>query len=90
MKKRIQPGDIVLTKTSSNFYGVVRKLMDSEYDHVSVFLDSASVLHISPPRVRIIPSNIFLMRKMEPLIIRPQLKEGELEAFIAKLKSFEN
>lgn len=90
LKKRIAPGDIVLTKTSSNVYGVVRKLMDSEFDHVSVFLDASSVLHISPPRIRVIPSNIFLMRKMEPLIIRPSLTDTERDEFVKRLKSFEN
>ncbi|KAL4472285.1 hypothetical protein ABPG72_011646 [Tetrahymena utriculariae] len=90
LKKEIQPGDIVLTKTSSNVYGIVRKMMDSEYDHVSVFLDQQNVLHISPPKVRIIPSNIFLMRRMGPFIIRPNLDTQERNYFIDRLKTFEN
>lgn len=82
LKERIQPGDLVLTKTTNGVYGVARKLMGSEYDHVSVFLDKKSVLHISPPKVRIIPSNIFLMSRMSPLIVRPNISDAERTDFV--------
>ena len=48
-----------------------RKIINITYDHVSVLLNKDEALHISPPKIRIISSRHFLMKKMEPLIIRP-------------------
>jgi hypothetical protein len=85
LKAEIQPGDIVITKTPSTIYKLIRKIMHADYDHVAVFLNKKQALHISPPRIRIVSSNIFLMKKLHPIILRPKLNEKELADFLERL-----
>lgn len=47
--------------------------MKINYDHVTVILSKEQALHISPPKIRILKPNYFLMKKLSPIIIRPKL-----------------
>ncbi|KRX08946.1 hypothetical protein PPERSA_08149 [Pseudocohnilembus persalinus] len=86
----IQPGDIIITKTPTTVYNIVRKLTKSEYDHVSIVLDKQNVIHIAPPQIRLINSQIFLTQKHKPIIIRANLSENQINDFLQNLMSQQN
>ena len=68
-----KPGDIILVKTPSRFYNLMRKLFQSEYDHTVVVVDDERCLHISYPRAKLVPTYLFTHIMREPLIIRPNV-----------------
>lgn len=86
LKTNLQPGDFILIQTPGNVYSSIRKTMDICYDHMAVLLDKDTVFHISPPVIRKISSNVFLMKKRNPLIIRPNLTAMQKEEFIKSLE----
>ena len=61
--------------------------MDTCYDHMAVLLDKDTVLHISPPVIRKISSNVFLMKKRNPIIIRPNLTDSQREEFVKNVEN---
>lgn len=87
LKPNLQPGDFILIQTPGTVYNSIRKTLDVCYDHMSVLLDKDTVFHISPPTIRKISSNVFLMKKRNPIIIRPNLTSSQRDEFI---KSLEN
>ena len=87
LKPEILPGDFILIQTPGAIYKSIRKVLDASYDHMAVLLDKDTVLHISPPAIRKISSNVFLMKKRNPIIIRANLTNTQREAFV---KSLEN
>lgn len=64
--------------------------MKINYDHVTVVMDAQQALHISPPKIRVLKLNYFLMRNLNPVIIRPRLNPEEQTNFLNKLKTYLN
>ena len=69
-KQFVRPGDIILIKTPSAFYSLMRKLFASKYDHTVVVVDEERSLHISYPKAKLVPTYIFMHILREPLVIR--------------------
>ena len=87
LKPDLLPGDLILIQTPGTVYKSIRKVLDSCYDHMAVLLDKDTVLHISPPIIRKISSNIFLMKKRNPIIIRPNLTTKQREEFVKNVEN---
>ena len=87
LKPNLLPGDLILIQTPGTVYKSIRKVMDTCYDHMAVLLDKDTVLHISPPVIRKISSNVFLMKKRNPIIIRPNLTANQREEFVKNVEN---
>eukprot|EP01017_Pseudomicrothorax_dubius_P044032 TRINITY_DN7409_c0_g1_i3.p1 TRINITY_DN7409_c0_g1~~TRINITY_DN7409_c0_g1_i3.p1 ORF type:complete len:289 (+),score=25.76 TRINITY_DN7409_c0_g1_i3:311-1177(+) len=81
----IQKGDLILTSTPSMMYEHMRQAMGVRYDHLAVAIDQDSIIHISPPKVRIVQSNVFLMKKRSPLILRVNTSLENKELFVEQM-----
>lgn len=69
-KQFVRPGDLILIKTPGPFYGVMRKLFGSAYDHTVVVVDEERSLHIAYPKAKLVPTFIFMHILREPLVLR--------------------
>ena len=69
-KQFVWPGDLILVKTPGAFYGLMRKIFASKYDHTVVVVDDERSLHITYPKAKLVPTYIFLHILREPLVIR--------------------
>lgn len=87
IKPDIIPGDFILIQTPGTLYSNIRKVLDVSYDHIAVLLDKDTVLHISPPNIRKISSNVFLMKKRNPLIIRANMTALQRDTFLHSLEN---
>jgi len=65
-KQFVRPGDLILIKTPSTFYGLMRRLFESKYDHTVVVVDEERSLHITYPRARLVPTYIFMHILRDP------------------------
>jgi hypothetical protein len=69
----------------------MRRILGAQYDHIAAFMTKTQALHVSPPRIRTIISNQFLMEKLHPIILRPKFNSPqEREQFIQILRNAEN
>lgn len=80
LKAKLQPGDVILSRTNSLLYEAIRRFMGIKYDHVAVILNNKEgifkiiiVIHISPPIISKIDMEYIMNPSREPLIIRPNL-----------------
>lgn len=46
----------------------MRRLAHLKYDHLAIIIDDENMLHVAPPNIRVISSNILLMRKRNPFV----------------------
>jgi len=85
LKKLVEPGDIVITRTPGPLHASIRKIYNMIYDHLAIIIDSESILHIAPPKVRLLSSNVLLMKKRHPLILRMNIPKEEKTLLISEL-----
>jgi len=71
LKSLVLPGDIMLSSTNANIYSGMRTLLGVRFDHISVFLDSENILHISWPKIRVINSLQLIVGIKEYKLVRP-------------------
>ena len=84
--KLLKPGDLILIKTPNTLYEMMRKIYNTPYDHIVVVVDQDRCLHISYPRAKLVPSYLFTHRIRDPLVIRPNLSEKDIETFLFNIK----
>jgi hypothetical protein len=77
----------MLSSTNANIYSGLRTLLGVRFDHISVFLDSESILHISWPKIRVINSLQLIVGIREYKLVRPNFSEQERETFLNILRS---
>ena len=82
----VKPGDLILVKTPKTMYATLRKIYATPYDHIVVVVDTERCLHISYPRAKLVPTYLFTHSKREPLVLRPNLSEADLEKFLFDIK----
>ena len=89
MKKHpiVKVGDIILTRTPGAFMSIARDMANNPFDHAVVVVENNMVVHVSPPQVRLLPLHIILEEKRSPLLLRPMLKNEEMQIFITNVKS---
>eukprot|EP01084_Bolivina_argentea_P026458 49213_1 len=80
----IKPGDLILTRTSSTLYNVLRAFTSEPYDHIAVVLNNKLVLHIGPGRIRTLSLVRLLEPQRSPLVLRPILSSNEKQQFLNK------
>ena len=51
---QVRPGDIILVTTPGMLYTFVRRATNNPYDHAAVVVAPDRVVHIGPPRVRML------------------------------------
>ena len=81
---QIKPGDLVLTRTASRLYNILRAFTSEPYDHIAVVLNDKLVLHIGPGRVRTLSLVRLLEPKRSPLVLRPVLTTEEKSEFLER------
>lgn len=87
-KQFVRPGDLILIKTPSTFYGLMRRLFESKYDHTVVVVDEERSLHITYPRARLVPTYLFMHILREPLVIRLNLFHSKQTQDLVKKELF--
>jgi hypothetical protein len=87
-KQYVRPGDLILVKTPSSYYGLMRKIFNSKYDHTVVVVDEERSLHISYPKARLVPTYIFMHILREPLVIRLNIFQTKKETENIKRELF--
>lgn len=75
--EKAEKGDIIISSTHQISYAAMRKVLNARFDHLSVFLDSETVIHISWPRVREIPALKLFSNLSEYVILRPKFESEE-------------
>ena len=83
----IKAGDLILTRTSSRLYNILRALTSESFDHIAVVLNDKLVLHIGPGRIRTLSLIRLLEPKRSPIVLRPILSAEEKDQFLLKCKS---
>lgn len=78
----IEPGDLILTRTSSTLYNILRIFTSEPYDHIAVVLNNKLVLHIGPGLVRTLSLVRLLEPKRSPIVLRPILSKQEKDIFL--------
>ena len=84
----IQVGDIILTRTPGAIMQVARGVANSPFDHAVVVVGEGTVVHVSPPQVRLLRLSVILQEKRSPLLLRPALSKEERDVFISTVTSF--
>ena len=56
LKRSVRPGDLILTKTPSAVFALLREIGSTEYDHLLAVIDEERSLHISYPRAKLVPT----------------------------------
>ena len=84
----IQVGDIILTRTPGAIMEVARGVANSPFDHAVVVVGEGTVVHVSPPQVRLLRLSVILQEKRSPLLLRPTLSEEERAVFVSTVASF--
>ena len=69
----LELGDIVLTSTPGLAMQIGRTFTAQDHDHITVVVKPGKVLHIGPPKVRLLPISRVMEPRREPLVLR--LKE---------------
>lgn len=87
-KQFVRPGDVILVKTPSTFYGLMRRLFESNYDHSVVVVDDERCLHITYPRARLVPTYLFMHILRDPLVIRLNLFQSKKTEDLVKKELF--
>lgn len=72
IKEFVRPGDLILTRTPSAVFGILRDIGQTDYDHVLAVIDKERSLHISYPHAQLVPTTQFVQRKKQPVILRPK------------------
>ena len=80
----IRAGDLILTKTSSPIYNVLRALTSEPYDHIAVVLNDKLVLHIGPGLIRTLSLVRLLEPKRSPIVLRPILSDEGKKKFLSQ------
>ena len=84
----IQIGDIILTRTPGTIMKLARGVANSPFDHAVVVVDEGTVVHVSPPQVRLLRLSVILQEKRSPLLLRPALSDEERAVFVSTVSSF--
>ena len=84
----VKAGDIVLIRTPGQLLKTARIVTRNSFDHVLVVLKESKVLHVSPPKVRLLSLTKALDPKFSPVFLRPSLTPLELETFLKCANSF--
>lgn len=84
----VKAGDIVLVRTPGQLLKTARIVTRNSFDHVLVVLKESKVLHVSPPKVRLLSLTKALDPKFSPVVLRPSLTPDELETFLKCANSF--
>lgn len=82
----VKPGDLILVKTPNKMYEAVRRIYSTPYDHIVVVVDDSRCLHISYPIAKLVPTYLFTHELREPLVLRPNLSQGERDKFLYEVK----
>lgn len=85
LREKLIPGDLVLTQTPGPIHATIRNLAHSRYDHLAIIIDDENMLHVAPPYIRLLSSNILLMKKRNPLVIRVNMTSEERSNMIKVL-----
>jgi hypothetical protein len=67
-------------------YEMMRKIYNTPFDHIVVVVDTERCLHISYPRAKLVPSYLFTHSVRDPLVIRPNISDLEIERFLFNIK----
>lgn len=78
----LEVGDIIFTKTNNSWYQLSRRLLNTEYDHVSVVISKTEgtlndnlVIHISPPIISKLELNRIMQKSRQPIVYRLSLNK---------------
>lgn len=82
----VEPGDIILTQTPSDMFGIFRDVGHTQYDHLVAVIDKERSLHISYPYAKLVPTILFIQQKKRPLILKSKMSSSQKERFIYGLK----
>jgi len=85
LKSKLLPGDLVLTQTPGPIHATIRKVAHWRYDHLALIIDDENMLHIAPPHIRLLSSNVLLMKKRNPLVLRVNISKEERERIRTQL-----
>ena len=80
----IKAGDLILTRTSSTLYNVLRIFTSEPYDHIAVVLSDKLVLHIGPGLIRTLSLVRLLEPQRSPIVLRPILTQKERDKFLTE------
>lgn len=76
IQQHVRPGDLILTRTPSAVFGILREIGASEYDHLLAVVDGERSLHIAYPHAKLVPTTQFVLRKKMPVILRPKFSRS--------------
>ena len=71
-------GDIILTSTPGLAMQIGRSFTGQDHDHITVVVKSEQVLHIGPPKVRLLPLHRVMEPRREPRVLRISQFSGPL------------
>ena len=83
----LRPCDLVLVRTPGRLYSLMRRASHQPFDHLAVVMADGRVLHVGPPRIRLLPAELFLQPWRQPQVLRPTLSDAEAAAFLSSLSS---
>ena len=66
----LQIGDIILTSTPGLAMQIGRSFTGQDHDHITVVVKKETVLHIGPPKVRLLPLHRVMEPMREPRVLR--------------------
>ena len=71
-------GDIILTSTPGLAMQRGRSFTGQDHDHITVVVKAEKVLHIGPPKVRLLPLHRVMEPRREPRVLRISQFSGPL------------
>ena len=83
----LRPCDLVLVRTPGRFYELLRRCSRQPFDHLAVVMADGRVLHVGPPRIRLLPAELLLQPWRHPHVLRPRLSHSEAAAFLSSLSA---
>ena len=81
---------MLITKTNNSLYQACRKVLGTDYDHVSVVINKNEVIHISPPIISKIEIGRIVSKSREPLVFRVDFsgREAGRDTYLGIIHNF--
>jgi hypothetical protein len=84
----LQPGDLVLVKSSGLVFRLGRTIGGNPYDHVGVVVSDGQTINIDKPSARLLPVERLVRASLRPLVLRPAWESPEArDRFVAWIES---
>ena len=81
------PGDVVLVSTPGAALDLYREATGTVFDHVGMVVAPGVVLHVGPPRIRLLPTSTVLRGRKAVAVLRPTSHDVDASQHAARVSA---